>query len=715
MIYQGQGITCKKIENDIVELCFDLKASSVNKFNAATLAELHEAIQIIAADDSLKGLMITSAKDCFIVGADITEFLGYFNKPEADLLGWIKTSNRLFCQIEDLNIPTMSVLNGIALGGGLELPLSTSFRVASENAKIGLPETKLGIFPGWGGTTRLPRLIGADNAIEWIASGKQYSAKDAFNYGVVDALTQPDQLRACALSMLNQAIDGTLDWQARRQEKIQPLRLTSLEAGMVFEVSKAFIAGQAGPHYPAPLAAIDVMQQSAALERDAALEIEHQYFVKMARTPTAKALVNIFLGDQAIKKTARTVTQACQPIQATAVLGAGIMGGGIAYQTASKGMQIHMKDITESALSLGFGEAGKLLNKLISLGRLDNKKMVEILNRIRSTLSYQDLNKAEVIVEAVVENVNVKKAVLQEVEEMMAENAILASNTSTISITELAKALKRPAAFCGMHFFNPVHRMPLVEVIRGEQTSEKTIAVVVNYAVAMGKSPIVVNDCPGFLVNRILFPYFGGFIKLLEQGVDFKKIDKVMEKFGWPMGPAYLLDVVGVDTGHHGGEVMAEAYPDRMKYDQKTAIDQLYENKRYGQKNNLGFYQYTLDKKGKPKKQVDPAVYALLTPLSEDPIADDEIVDRMMLPMIIESARCLEENIVESATMLDMALVYGVGFPPFRGGVFHYVDSIGVGEICKRAEKYASLGQLYQPTDTMLEMAEKGQSYHQAQ
>jgi len=710
-MYQGQGITCKKIKHNIAELCFDLKGASVNKFNVATLAELQDVVQRIAADDSVTGLMITSAKESFIVGADITEFLGYFKQSDADLLAWIKTCNRLFCQIEDLDIPTISVLNGIALGGGLELPLATCYRIASERAKPGLPETKLGIIPGWGGTTRLPRLIGADNAIEWITSGKQYRAEEAFRVGVVDALVAPDKLHACAVDMLNRAIQGQLDWRARRAEKTQALKLTKIEAGMVFEVSKAFVGAQAGPHYPAPIAAIEVMQKSAHLARDAALEIEHAYFVKMAKTTTATALVTVFLGDQAIKKAAKTITQGVPPVTATAVLGAGIMGGGIAYQTASKGITIHMKDIAESALTLGFSEAGKLLNKLISLGRLDNPKMIDILNRIRPTLAYTELSGAQVIVEAVVENAEVKQAVLQEVEAVMAEGAILASNTSTISITALAKGLKRPDAFCGMHFFNPVHRMPLVEVIRGEHTSDATIAAVVQYALAMGKSPIVVNDCPGFLVNRVLFPYFGGFIKLLNQGVDFKQIDKVMEQFGWPMGPAYLLDVVGIDTGHHGGEVMAQAYPDRMRYTEETAIDQLYAQQRYGQKNNLGFYQYTLDKKGKPKKQADPSVYALLTPVSNTEISSDEIVDRMMLPMIIESARCLDDNIVESATMLDMALIYGLGFPPFRGGIFHYVDSLGVAEVCRRAEKYAALGPLYAPTASMLEMAKTGQTY----
>ncbi len=714
VLYQGQGITCKKIEHDIAELCFDLQHASVNKFNAETLKELQEVIALITNNKQIAGLLISSAKSCFIVGADITEFLDYFNQPEETLLAWVRQTNRLFSQIEDLAIPSLSAINGIALGGGLELPLCTSFRVAATHAKIGLPEIKLGIFPGWGGTTRLPRLIGADNAIEWIASGKQYSAQEAFRYGVVDTVTAPETLRSTAIDILRQAIQGQLDWQQRQQQKRQPLRLNFIEAMMVFETSKGFIKQQAGPHYPAPITAIKVMQQSADLDRDAALEIEHAHFVKIAKTPVAKALVNIFLGDQQIKKTAKKWTQDIPDITHTAVLGAGIMGGGIAYQSASKNIRIHMKDINEEALTLGFSEAGKLLNKLISLGRMDSKKMVTVLDHIRPTLHYDDLQTAQVIVEAVVENKAIKQSVLQEIENHISDDSILTSNTSTIPITELANTLQRPENFCGMHFFNPVHRMPLVEIIRGEKSSDRTIALAVKYALAMGKSPIVVNDCPGFLVNRILFPYFGGFIKLIAEGVDFQDIDKVMENFGWPMGPAYLLDVVGVDTGHHGGDVMAKAYPDRMYYKDKTVVDILYEAKRFGQKNNKGFYQYSLDKKGKPKKNIDPDVYDLLPPLRTTPLDKEVIIDRMLLPMIIESARCLEENIVASATMLDMALLYGLGFPAFLGGLFRYVDSIGVDVICQRADKYHHLGALYHPTKKMREMATQQQTFHTA-
>ena len=340
-------------------------------------------------------------------------------------------------------------------------------------------------------------------------------------------------------------------------------------------------------------------------------------------------------------------------------------------------------------------------------------KMASVLNSITPTLNYGDFSTVDIVVEAVVENPKVKKAVLAEVEGHLPEGAVLTSNTSTISITELATALKNPENFCGMHFFNPVHLMPLVEVIRGEKTSEQAVARTVAYAKAMGKTPIVVNDCPGFLVNRILFPYFGGFSALLADGADFQKVDKVMERFGWPMGPAYLLDVVGIDTAHHADAVMSVGFPDRMQHEGENTIDRMYKLERFGQKNSKGFYRYELDRKGKPKKLVDEEVPQLLQGIAEKSadFSDEEIIERMMIPLCIETVRCLEDGIVASPAEADMGLIYGIGFPPFRGGAFHYMDQIGLDNFCEMAKKYEALGPLYQPTEKMKQMAAAGDKY----
>ncbi|MDI2532283.1 fatty acid oxidation complex subunit alpha FadB [Pseudomonas aeruginosa] len=709
MIYQGKAITVKPLEGGIVELNFDLKGESVNKFNRLTLSELRAAVDAIKADASVKGVIVTSGKDVFIVGADITEFVDNFQLPDEELMAGNLEANKIFSDFEDLDVPTVAAINGIALGGGLEMCLAADFRVMSATAKVGLPEVKLGIYPGFGGTVRLPRLIGCDNAVEWIASGKENKAEDALKVGAVDAVVAPEQLQAAALDLAKRAVAGELDHKARRQPKLEKLKLNAIEQMMAFETAKGFVAGQAGPNYPAPVEAIKSIQKAANFGRDKALEVEAAGFVKLAKTSVAQSLIGLFLNDQELKKKAKKYDEVAKDVKLAAVLGAGIMGGGIAYQSALKGTPILMKDIREEGIQMGLNEAAKLLGKRVEKGRLTPAKMAEALNGIRPTMSYGDFGN----VEAVVENPKVKQAVLAEVEGAVKEDAIIASNTSTISISLLAQALKRPENFCGMHFFNPVHMMPLVEVIRGEKTGETAIATTVAYAKKMGKSPIVVNDCPGFLVNRVLFPYFGGFAKLLSFGVDFVRIDKVMEKFGWPMGPAYLSDVVGIDTGHHGRDVMAEGFPDRMAVEGKTAVDVMYEANRLGQKNGKGFYAYETDKRGKPKKVTDPQAYEVLKPIvvEQREVTDEDIVNFMMIPLCLETVRCLEDGIVETAAEADMGLIYGIGFPPFRGGALRYIDSIGVAEFVALADKYAELGALYHPTAKLREMAKNGQKF----
>ncbi|GKW50200.1 fatty acid oxidation complex subunit alpha FadB [Halomonas sp. NCCP-2165] len=722
MIYQGNAITLAKNGEGIARLTFDLKDESVNKLSAAVIEELGEAVKALQGESDLRGLVIDSAKEVFIVGADITEFHGVFEKDEAFLVEMNQRVHAIFNAIEDLPFPTVTAINGIALGGGCEVALTTDYRVMADSARLGLPETKLGILPGWGGCVRLPRLIGADNAIEWIAGGTENKAEAALKMGAVDVVVPGEALDAAALDLLARAARGELDYRARRAEKTSPLKLGPIEQMMAFETAKGYVAGKAGPHYPAPVESIKVIQKGAGESRERAQAIEAKAFAKLAKTDVCFNLVGLFLNDQLVKKKAGKYAKQVAPIRQAAVLGAGIMGGGIAYQSASKGTPILMKDIKEEALELGLKEARKLFAKQAERGKLTTEQMAEKLSHIRPTLSYGDFGHVDLVVEAVVENPKVKEAVLTELEDQVDEAAILTSNTSTISIDRLAANLKRPENFCGMHFFNPVHRMPLVEVIRGAKTSDAAVAATVAYARAMGKTPIVVNDCPGFLVNRVLFPYFGGFSLLMKQGADFQRVDKLMEKFGWPMGPAYLLDVVGMDTAVHAGEVMAEGFPERMgslgggaKGESQSAIQLMFENDRLGQKNAKGFYAYEEDKKGKPKKVVDEAAIALVKEVAKEQreLSDEEIIARMMVPLCLETVRCLEDGIVGSAAEADMALIYGIGFPPFRGGALRYIDALGVAEFVAQAERLAEeLGPLYAPTETLRRMAADGSRFY---
>ncbi len=697
-MFQGKALSLALAADGIAELTFDLQGESVNKFSLQTVAELSQVIDLLE-NNPVAGLLIKSAKDAFIVGADIMEFSAVFAAGPEQIVGHLAKNNRNFCRFEDLPFPTVVAVNGFALGGGFELCLACDFRIAASSAKIGLPETKLGIIPGWGGTVRLPRLVGLDTAVEWIASAKENSAQDGLKAHVLDAVVEPQALLQAARNTLQLAIAGKLDYQARRARKKAPLQLNFIESMMAFETSKAFVGAQAGRNYPAPVTAIKAMQKAADKGRDEALAIEAEGFAKMAQTPVAQALVGIFVNDQLLGKKAKSwEKKSTQKVARAAVLGAGIMGGGIAYQSALKGVPIKLKDIAQKGIDLGLSEANKLLSKRVERNKMTVSDMGDVLNRIEPALTYDGFNQVDIVVEAVVENPSVKQAVLAEVEAQVGSDTVLASNTSTISINYLAKALARPENFCGMHFFNPVHMMPLVEVIRGEQTSDAAVARTVAYANTMGKKPIVVKDCPGFLVNRVLFPYLAGFALLVRDGVDFQRIDKVMETWGWPMGPAYLLDVVGIDTAVHAEKVMAEGFPERMRRQFTSCTDALFAAGRLGQKSDKGFYRYELDKKGKPAKLPDAEVAPLLQPVvaGQIDISDEDIVARMMIPMATELMRCLEEGIVDSPAEADMALVYGTGFPPFRGGVLRWVDTLGAQAFSDLAEKFSDLGPLYQ-------------------
>ncbi|MFC6441350.1 fatty acid oxidation complex subunit alpha FadB [Bowmanella sp. JS7-9] len=711
MIYQGKSLNAALLENGIADVVFDAEGS-VNKFDQQTVRELEEVCQALIDNGNVKGAVVRSAKGVFIVGADITEFGALFAMPDDEILTWVAKTSQAFDKFEDLPFPTVCAINGFALGGGCEMTLACDLRVADTTAVIGLPEVKLGLMPGFGGTVRLPRLIGADNAMEWMSTGRNNKPDAALKVGAIDAVVAPEKLQAAALSMVQDAIDGKIDWQARRAQKKSPLSLNKNESMMSFATAKAMVAAQAGKHYPAPHVMVDTLAAASVMDREGALKLENEGFVKLAKTDAAKAQIGIFMADQLVKGKGKKMAKAAtKQVNQAAVLGAGIMGGGIAYQSAVTGTPTVMKDIAQPALDLGLTEAAKILGKGMQRGKVDAAKMAKTLNSIVPTLEYSAIKDADIVIEAVVENPKVKGIVLAETEQHVADDAIICSNTSTISINQLAASLQKPERFCGMHFFNPVHRMPLVEIIRGEKTSDETIAAVVAFTLKMGKTPIVVNDCPGFLVNRVLFPYFAGFSKLVLDGADFVAVDKVMEKdFGWPMGPAYLLDVVGMDTADHAAGVMAAGIPERLQKIDNDPVEALYKAQRLGQKNGKGFYNFGVDKRGKPTKTAAQEAYDLIK-VEHKAFDKEEIIARLMIPMANEAVRCLEEGIVASAAEADMALLYGLGFPPFRGGIFRYMETMGLQNFVALADKYAHLGPIYQISDGLREMAAIGKSY----
>jgi len=416
-MFKGNSLSVTMLDNGIAEINFDLQGESVNKFDSATVAELNQAITAIEQASDVKGVLVSSGKGVFVVGADITEFIPMLGDSDVDAGEHLAKNTENFNRLEDLGVPSVAAINGYALGGGLELALACDFRVMSTVAKVGLPETKLGIIPGWGGTVRLPRIAGSDTAIEWIASGKEQRPDAALKAGVVDGVVAPEKLRDAALGVLQNAIDGKMDYTKRRALKTGPLMLNQVESAMVFTTSKGFVGGQAGPNYPAPMVAINCIEKSATMSRDDALAVERAGFVEVTKTTAAESLVGIFLSDQLLAKKAKGwAKKADKKIERAAVLGAGIMGGGIAYQSAYKGTPIKMKDINQEGLDLGLSEANKLLSKQVNRGRMSVEKMGAILADIDPMLSYDNFDNVDIVVEAVVENPKVKHIVLAEVE-----------------------------------------------------------------------------------------------------------------------------------------------------------------------------------------------------------------------------------------------------------------------------------------------------------
>jgi len=711
-MHSGQSVQVLRLDDGIAEIRFDRAGRAVNALDALTFAELKAAladVRAAVADGLVTGVLLTSGKDSFIVGADITEFTVLFSRPAAEVAALALANGAILGALEELPVPSVAAVNELALGGGLELALAADQRVLAATAQVGLPEVGLGIIPGLGGTVRLPRLAGLAEAASWIIDGRPRDAGAALAAGVATLVAEPERLRDTALGTLRALIAEPDAWRAARAVRSGPVAVAADLAPVRAVVLRAHA------HVPAGLRVVDLLERTAGMDKTAALAAEADLLGEVVHTQAADALVRVFLNDQAVKRKGRGYRDAGRPVRRAAVLGAGIMGGGIAYTSAARGVPVILKDIVPRALDLGMAEAGKLAAKQVSAGRMTARKADAVVSSIRPQLDYAGFTQADVAVEAVVEDIRIKKAVLAEVEAAARPDTIIASNTSSLPIGDLAAALRRPENFVGMHFFNPVPVMPLVEVIRGPKTSDEAAATVASYALAMGKVPVVVKDCPGFLVNRIFTPYVLGFLRLVADGADFRAVDRAAEAFGWPMGPAYLQDVIGMDTSNHVLEIITAGYPERMAGPARHAVSLMVENGRLGQKSGRGFYRYEPDDKGRPTKLPDDGAHALLAALQPGgtrDFTDAEIVERLMLPMIVEAACCLEDGIAGSAAEIDMALVLGLGFPRHVAGPLAHADWLGMEAVVAACGRHAALGALYRPTAAMRAMAADGGRFY---
>jgi 3-hydroxyacyl-CoA dehydrogenase/enoyl-CoA hydratase/3-hydroxybutyryl-CoA epimerase/3-hydroxyacyl-CoA dehydrogenase/enoyl-CoA hydratase/3-hydroxybutyryl-CoA epimerase/enoyl-CoA isomerase len=700
-------------DSDIAVLTLDDPRGSANVFSKPVLDELDKHLTALEARKDLAGLVIRSGKPgVFVVGADIREFVANIDLPRDKVVEMCAQGRQLFARLSKMPFVTVTAINGQCVGGGAELALFCDRRVMSNDTKamFGFPEVKLGLLPGWGGTVRSPRVLGLANAVELVTSGESIDANAALVMGLISDLVPSGKLLDAAKNIIR-AEQKSGDWKRDREKWNGPIDISDTELGFLGATASAVIQGQTEGRYPAPTAALELMLGAVGLDADAAGAEESKAMAGLFGSPVNRALINIFFLTDRNKKDTGIERRDVKPktIKSVGVIGAGIMGQGISAANLRRSLPTMLSDAIPEALSKGVQKVLEEVSYDKAKKGPDAEKAVRMAALINPATVYDELAACDLVIEAIVENPEAKKELYAKLEPQLSPEAFLASNTSTIPITGLAEGLKRPDRFCGIHFFNPVRRMPLVEVIRGAKTSDETVATAVGYAKNIGKSPIVVNDGPGFLVNRLLLPYMNEALELLTDGAEIKSVERAAREFGMPMGPITLYDVVGLDTAFYAGRVMHEAFPDRTAA--SPILPALVKAGRLGQKSGSGFFLYK-DKGGRGTP--DPALADIIKPLvrKQEKFSTEQITARLFLPMVLEATRILEAKVVRDPRDVDLGLIFGIGFPPFKGGLLYWADSLGAAKIVEMLKPLESLGERAKPTPMLLEMAKSGKRFY---
>jgi 3-hydroxyacyl-CoA dehydrogenase/enoyl-CoA hydratase/3-hydroxybutyryl-CoA epimerase len=689
-------------EADLAIIWFDLPGEKVNKFSSAVLQEFAGIVDELERSADIRRVILASGKpSIFIAGADVSEFTKVTSAEQAK--EYTRFGQQLFHRFSKLRAVKVAAINGACVGGGCEIAISCDYRVMSDSPKavIGLPETKLGIFPAWGGTTKLPRLIGLPAALDIILNGKTMDGKRAKRIGLVDEVVAPAIL---------------LDVAKRFSQKSKPhgshtklyIEGNPFTRRIIFGKARKAVLAETHGQYPAPLKAIEVMEYGFSHGIEAGLDREVEAVAPLIKDEVAQNLVRLFFLMEDSKKDRVKAKPAA--VATVGVLGAGVMGGGIAQIVADKTeADVRMRDINWKALAGGMNAAARVWKRKLERRRMTRGEMQRKLARITTTTDWSGFQHADVVIEAVVENLDVKRKVLAEFEGVEKPGAIFATNTSTLPITEIAANAKHPERVVGMHFFNPVDRMPLVEVIRGAKTSDEAVVTIASLSRKLGKTVVVCNDGPGFVVNRILGPYMNESGFLLEEGNTIESIDKAMVDFGMPMGPMALLDEVGIDVAAKVAAILKQHFGERVQ--QSRVVDVLYADHRLGKKGGKGLYTYQGGKRGGP----DPDVYKRLGVAAPHPVDAKAAVERMIYAMVNEAAVILDEKIVATPGELDLAMIMGTGFPPFRGGLLRYADKIGVAVIVARLEELEKqFGARFTPTGALKRLAARGAKFYDA-
>ncbi|HZX68106.1 MAG TPA: fatty acid oxidation complex subunit alpha FadJ, partial [Candidatus Elarobacter sp.] len=671
------------VHDAIAVVTIDLPGEPVNKFSAAVIAEFDKLMAQIEGNAAVRGVVLISGKpDGFIAGADIDAFLDF--KSPADAEAASAAGHRMVARIERSCVPVVAAIHGACLGAGLEMALACSYRIATDHPKtvLGLPETQLGLIPGAGGTQRLPRVVGLQVALDMILTARNVRAKKALQSGLVDEMVHPAILRDIAVQRAQALAAGTLRASRGKAPGVMRKLLEGNAAGraIVFRQARAMTLRKSRGAYPALIAAIDAVQAGFRGTPEQGFATEARLFGEMAATAVSRELIFLFFATASLKKDSgmKGEAPAPLPVNQLGVLGTGFMGAGIAAVAAMQDIPVRFKDMKHEQVAHGLAAVRAVLQERLTKKHITRQQFEDQLSLVSGTIEYTGFGHVPLVIEAVFEDVVVKHQVLGEIERVLPPSAIFASNTSTIPIATIADGSPRPERVIGMHFFSPVQKMPLLEVIVTPRTAPEVIATTVAFGRRLGKTVIVVNDSPGFFVNRILAPYINEAARMLDEGVAIEAIDRALLDFGFPVGPVTLLDEVGLDIAAKSGAIMAKAFGDRLKPSESLA--RILAAGRLGRKSKKGFYVY--DANGR-KGAVDQSVYAFLAAPRRTELPNEDIQRRCALAMVNEAARCLEENIVRVPRDGDVGAVFGIGFPPFRGGPFRYVDAVGAAEVVR--------------------------------
>ncbi len=696
-----QSIQRQLRDDGICVLTFDRPDSPANIFDRATLEELDANIRAIAAEPGLgaTGLILISAKPAiFFAGADLRSIQ---RMSHDEMNTFIELGQQAFARLASLKIPTVAAIHGAALGGGYEIALACDWRVASPDraTKIGLPETKLGILPAWGGSTRLPRLAGLPIALDIILGGKTLAAKPALKRGMIDAIAPHEHLLEAAVEWIKKG--------KRPHHFSHSPTILGLTSTVVAPKARGAVKDKTRGHYPAVLKAIDVVTKASATSSDAASQaIERNAILELAGTPVANNLMRLFFLQERAKKVAIPGAATDGRIESAAVIGAGLMGSGIAQWLSARGLRVILRDIDAGRVAAGMANISKLYTAGVKRHTFTAHEARRGLDLVSPAPTVVPLKRTDLVIEAAVEKMETKKIIFRQLDDLVRDDTILATNTSALSITELAAATKNPARVVGIHFFNPVHQMQLVEVVVGRDTAPEVAQRAVSFIQRIGKLPVIVKDSPGFLVNRILLPYMLEAAHLYWAGSATEEIDEVMLDFGMPMGPLRLTDEVGVDVAEDVARTLISAFPDRLKMPE--ILPKMLEAGLLGRKSGKGFYQH------KGKEASPNGSLRSLRPKNGQPLPKAELQRRMVLLMVNEAARCLEEKIVESPSDVDFAMVMGTGFAPFRGGPLRYADETGLQKIVEELSQLAATaGSHFAPCTFLEDLARSNKRFHE--